>query len=172
MTRRPAFDPAALDDSLGGLTAPLSARPVEPAPAWPRQRRAVVVAVRIPRHLYEEVARRLNDTGRAHPSYAQLVAWTCEDKPDAVVTLLEQLTRPAARRPRGRRPASDSVPLTLRFRPDELQTLDAVAGSASSAIAVTRTAAVTAALRVWTWTQAAGRGQQTPDDVASVQGGP
>jgi hypothetical protein len=132
----------------------------------------VVVAVRIPRDLYDEVGRQLSDAGRAHPSYAQLVAWTCEDKPDAVVTLLEQLTRPAARRPRGRRPAGDSVPLTLRFRPDELAALDAVARSASSAVGVTRTAAVTASLRVWTSTRAAAPGQQAPDDFAAVGGEP
>jgi hypothetical protein len=152
MTRRPAFDPTGLDESLGTIP-----------PVPPSQSRAgsltdsrgaavpVVVAVRVPRSLYGEVIRRLSDAAEAHPSYAQLVAWTCDDRADEVVTRLQEALRPSGRTPRGRRPASDSVPLTLRFRADELAALDQVISRVQTAgLRVTRTAAVAAALHVWT----------------------
>jgi hypothetical protein len=152
MTRRPAFDPTGLDESLGTIPPVPASQSRTGSLAHSRNDAApVVVAVRVPRSLYTEVIRRLSDAAEAHPSYAQLVAWTCDDRADEVVTRLLEALRPSGRTPRGRRPASDSVPLTLRFRADELAALGRVIRQGQTAgLRVTRTAAVAAALYVWT----------------------
>jgi hypothetical protein len=169
--RRPAFDPTALDESLDAIPpVPSAERPVVPRAPRPSGAAISVVAVRVPRSLYAEVVRRLSDAERAHPSYAQLVAWTCEDRRDEVVARLERALRPSARRPRGRRPASDSVPLTLRFQLAELAALDAVIARAHAAsVAVTRTAAVAAALDEWTVASAPA---SVPSTAARTEGSP
>jgi len=108
-----------------------------------------VVAVRIPRALYESVVRDLLGALVEKPSYAQIIAWTCQDHPDEVRLELHRQVTADGRAPRGRRIASDSVPLTPRFQPTELAALDEVAAEvADGSGKVTRTAAVVAALRV------------------------
>ena len=86
-----------------------------------------VVAVRIPRALYESVVRDLLGALVEKPSYAQIIAWTCQDHPDEVRAELQRQVTADGRAPRGRRIASDSVPLTPRFQPAELAVLDEVA---------------------------------------------
>lgn len=110
---------------------------------------AVTLAVRIPRPLYEKVINELL-AGAERPSYAQVVGWTCEDHPEAVLAQLMSDSRTAARVPRGRRKAAESVALTLRFQPQELAHLDQVIQQASGSrgAQVTKTAAVIAALSV------------------------
>lgn len=177
MTRRPAFDPARLDEldelmgpppaagRLAAVPAPAGPRGGEPgtpprdraarAPARPTAGNAGdrprTVAVRLPRPLYEALVHGLLASSIERPSYAQVVGWTCEDHPDPVLTELRWQTAHEARAPRGRRLAAETVPVALRFRPDELQALDDVIGRAGNGAAtgrVTRTAAVIAALRV------------------------
>lgn len=187
-TRRPAFDPARLDDELAELLPPpafaapaskvvadrpaadhrqeVGTRPptrsVPAAAVRPVSARTdltmvgpatdgatTVVAVRIPRALYESVVRDLLGALVEKPSYAQIIAWTCQDHPDAVGAELQRQVTADGRAPRGRRIASDSVPLTPRFQPAELAVLDEVAAEvANGSGRVTRTAAVIAALRV------------------------
>ena len=111
---------------------------------------SVTLAVRIPRPLYEAVVHELLAGGVERPSYAQIVGWTCEDHPEAVLAELMRESETAARVPRGRRMAADSVALTLRFQPVELAPLNRAIMQATDSrqAPVTKTAAVTAALRV------------------------
>ena len=170
MTRRAVFDESRLDAELAELLPPLP----EPVPADTRVRadgrtsvreaavetpisapggveprgagRAAVVAVRIPRPLYEAVVRDLLGPLIEKPSYAQVIAWTCTDHPEDVRAELHRITELSARAPRGRRIAAETVPLTPRFQPPELDTLDSVLRDVGGD--ATRTAAVVAALRV------------------------
>ena len=134
--------------------APATARPSSPgaglAVVVPAGDGATtVVAVRVPRALYESVVRDLLGALVEKPSYAQIIAWTCQDHPDEVRLELQRQVTADSRAPRGRRIASESVPLTPRFQPAELAVLDAVAAEvADGSSKVTRTAAVVAALRV------------------------
>lgn len=107
-----------------------------------------VSAVRIPKPLYDAVVSDLLAGMIERPSYAQIVAWTCEDHPADVLAELEHATSLTARAPRGRKLATEVVPLALRFRPDERRVLDELVARGSAAGRITRTAAVTAALRV------------------------
>lgn len=108
-----------------------------------------VTAVRIPKPLYDAVIHDLLGTSIERPSYAQVVAWTCEDYGAEVVIELTSALQRADREPRGRRLASDGVPLTLRFQLEERGALDDVIRRAGGPGGkVTRTAGVTAALRV------------------------
>ncbi len=112
------------------------------------RRASVTVAVRIPRQLYEVLVRDLLAGNAERPSYGQVVGWTCEDHPEAVLEELARESEVTSRKPRGRRFASDSVALTLRFQPDELEHLDRIITRTATATGkTTRTAAVTAALR-------------------------
>lgn len=172
MTRRAVFDESRLDAELAELLPPLpepadtrvradgrtsvKEAAVEAAVETPASApgrvapqgagRAAVVAVRIPRPLYEAVVRDLLGPLIEKPSYAQVIAWTCTDHPEDVRAELHRITELSARAPRGRRIAADTVPLTPRFQPTELDTLDAVLRDVGGD--ATRTAAVVAALRV------------------------
>lgn len=107
--------------------------------------RVRTVAVRIPRELYMAVQDHVLGVAVERPSYAQLVTWTVEDHPDdALAELQEQLAR-AARVPRGRRLAADSVPIAPRFQAHELAVLDQLIADAGGA---SRTDAIVAAFRV------------------------
>lgn len=111
-----------------------------------------LVGARVPRPLYEEVVKQLSQ-GVERPSYAQLISWACEDHPADVLAELQRIvdsyTIARGRAPRGRRLAGDTTQLTLRFHPDELNTLDQVRASANDPQAkATRTAAAIAAFRV------------------------
>jgi hypothetical protein len=97
--------------------------------------------VRIPRDLYLAVVDHLLG-GVERPSYGQLVAWTCQDHPDEVLTALP-VTAPDARIPRGRRLAAESVQVTLRGQA-EIPIIDQLATRAET----TRTAITIAALTV------------------------
>ncbi|MEO7285378.1 MAG: hypothetical protein ABI140_00490 [Jatrophihabitantaceae bacterium] len=120
-----------------------------------------VSAVRIPKALYDAVVGELLAGRVERPSYAQIVAWTCEDHPDDVLAELDRAVEFAERVPRGRKLATEVVPLAVRFRPEERRALEDLVERSASAGAVTRTAAVTAALRV-----AVKHGLSTaPDDV-------
>ena len=153
---RPAVDPS----TEGGTPPPTrSGVPEAARPASHRTDLAkvaaatdgatTVVAVRIPRPLYESVVRDLLGALVEKPSYAQIIAWTCQDHPGEVRLELHRQVTADGRAPRGRRIASDSVPLTPRFQPTELAALDEVAAEvADGSGKVTRTAAVVAALRV------------------------
>ena len=108
-----------------------------------------VSAVRIPKPLYDAVVHDLLARTVERPSYAQIVAWTCEDRPDEVLAELAHFAAQPARAPRGRKLATDGVPLTLRFHPGERRSLDEITARAGGeSTRVTRTAAVIAALRV------------------------
>jgi hypothetical protein len=200
MSRKPAFDPARLDDELdqllpppttnsaeGASVTPTSSRPStqvafdegtgamahsdltrKGAPRGSRGRAArggggrpperigggeddapAVSAVRIPKPLYDAVVHDLLAGDVERPSYAQIVAWTCEDHPDDVLAELARSSARAARALRGRKLAVEGVPLTLRFRGGERRSLDEITARAHSERSrVTRTAAVIAALRV------------------------
>jgi hypothetical protein len=107
--------------------------------------RVRTVAVRIPRELYMALQDEVLGTAVERPSYAQLVTWTIEDyADDALAELREQLAR-AARIPRGRRLAADSVPLAPRFQLRELALLDQLISDAGGA---SRTDAIVATFRV------------------------
>jgi len=99
------------------------------------------------------------------PSYAQIIAWTCEDHTEEVIAELTYATTAVARAPRGRKLATDSVPLALRFQqPTERASLDDVIRRARGEGAkITRTAGVVAALRV-----AVKQGIPTADQLANV----
>jgi hypothetical protein len=108
-----------------------------------------VSAVRIPKPLYDAVVHDLLAGTVERPSYAQIVAWTCEDHPDDVLAELADFAARPARAPRGRKLATDGVPLTLRFHSGERRSLDQITARADSESArITRTAVVIAALRV------------------------
>jgi hypothetical protein len=110
-----------------------------------------VVAVRIPKALYDAVVHDLLGGLVERPSYAQIIAWTCEDHAEEVIAeLTYATTTTSARAPRGRKLASDTVPLTLRFQQlAERASLDDVIRRARGEGAkITRTAGVVAALRV------------------------
>lgn len=103
------------------------------------------VSVRIPRELYTAIHGSVLSAMDQRPSYAQLITWTIEDhREDALQELREHNAR-RARAPRGRRLASDSVPLIPRFLPQELAVLEQFIDDAGGA---SRTDAVVAALRV------------------------
>ena len=109
----------------------------------------VQVAVRIAYTLYEQVTQRLL-TGPERPSYGQLVAWTCEDHPGAVLDeVVAARARVGARQPRGRRLAVEAVQVTLRMTLTERSRLDAISERVREAYPgrVTRTEVATAALR-------------------------
>ncbi len=108
-----------------------------------------VVAVRILKPLYDAVVHDLLGTLVERPSYAQIVAWTCEDHHEDVIAELTYAAATAAREPRGRKLAREGVPLTLRFKPEERVALERVISRAGGEAAkITRTAGVAAALRV------------------------
>jgi hypothetical protein len=104
----------------------------------------------VPKPLYDAVVHELLGPLLERPSYAQIVGWTCEDHPGEVRAELERSTQNARRAPRGRRLATEAVPLTLRFAPPELAALDNIMQVVEKAHEhrITRTAAVIAALRV------------------------
>lgn len=109
----------------------------------------VVAAARLPQELYENLAAFLN-AGTDRPSYAQLISWTCQDRPTAVI---EDLTRSAAalvRVPRGRAKAAPFALVTPRFLPDEIVAVYAVQQRASTEMGqpATRTQVICAAIRV------------------------
>ncbi len=108
-----------------------------------------VVAVRILKPLYDAVVHDLLGTLVERPSYAQIVAWTCEDHCEDVIAELTHAAATAVREPRGRKLAREGVPLTLRFKPEERAALEEVIRRAGGEAAkFTRTAGVAAALRV------------------------
>jgi hypothetical protein len=175
MSRRGAFDPSRLDAELDELLAPPVATPPAPgtelpapeehaaedrsAPRGdggrPRQGQpaasgAAIVAVRVPKPLYDAVVHNLLGPLLERPSYAQIVGWTCEDHPGEVRAELERSTQNARRAPRGRRLATEAVPLTLRFSSNELAALENIMQGVEETHdhRITRTAAVIAALRV------------------------
>ena len=87
-------------------------------------------------------------SGRERPSYAQLIPWTCQDRPDDVVRQIRANLAPD-RTPRGRKLALAVNTITVRFRPDELAAFDELVERASTAgQRVTRTAGFIAALQV------------------------
>lgn len=142
-------------DTQGGASArPARGRGGRRAASTPNEPEvspnAVTLAVRIPRPLYETVIDELLAGGAERPSYAQVVGWTCEDHPEAVLAELMWVSRTDARVPRGRRKAAESVALTLRFQPKELEPLEQVIRQASGSrgAQVTKTAAVIAAFSV------------------------
>jgi hypothetical protein len=114
----------------------------------------IVVAARIPTHLWDSV---INGplSGRERPSYAQLITWTCQDQPDDVVRQIRANLAPD-RTPRGRRLAAPVNTITVRFRHDELTAFDDLIERASIAgQRVTRTAGIIAALQVSSGTSTA-----------------
>ena len=78
------------------------------------------------RPLYEAVVRDLPGPLVERPSYAQIVAWTCQDHPGEVHAELQRKVATEARAPRARRIAADSVPLTPRFLAAGLALVDAI----------------------------------------------
>jgi hypothetical protein len=116
--------------------------------AHPEDTGTTTAAVRIPKPLYDAVVRDLLGSQIERPSYAQVVGWTCEDHAKEVVAELRHAISTAGRAPRGRKLATEGVPLTLRLKPAERAALDEVSRTAGATAKVTRTAVVTAALRV------------------------
>lgn len=164
--RRPAEPAAAAAPSPIPAPKPALQPPMQPAPAGGRVSRGgggrpvgstvaarptgpLVSAVRIPAPLFNAIVHDLLGTRIERPSYAQIVAWTCQDHHGDVVAELQHAdSATAARAPRGRKLATNAVAMTLRFQPDEQRLLDDVVTEAGPAGSITRTAAVIAALRV------------------------
>jgi len=109
----------------------------------------VVAAARLPQDLYEDLAAFLN-AGTDRPSYAQLISWTCQDRPTAVVEDLARSTAALVRVPRGRAKAAPFALVTPRFLPDEIVAVDVVQQRASAEMGqtITRTQIICAAIRV------------------------
>lgn len=117
------------------------------------------IGTSIPTRLYNELVARV----RAHleqPSYAQVVTWACEDVPEQVVqATIDHLlhtkaatgrAREGRRVPRGRPPRAEAtVKLTMRFLPEELETLTHLQGTitAPEGTRLTRTAVICGALQ-------------------------
>lgn len=102
------------------------------------------IHVRIPAAL-SEALNQLMVGLLEQPSYTQIVTWTCQDHPQDVVA---ELTRESdrARVPARRKAVTPTVPMNLKFRDEQLAALlQLIPGGPD---AVTRTAAVTAAVRV------------------------
>jgi len=109
----------------------------------------VVAAARLPQDLYEALVAFLN-AGTERPSYAQLISWTCQDRPTAVIEDLTSSTAALVRVPRGRAKAAPFALVTPRFLPDEIVAVDVVQQRASDETGqpVTRTQVICAAIRV------------------------
>ncbi len=109
----------------------------------------VVAAARLPQDLYEDLAAFLN-AGTDRPSYAQLISWTCQDRPAAVIENLTRSAEALVRVPRGRAKAAPFALVTPRFLPDEIVAVDVVQQRASTEMGqpVTRTQVICAAIRV------------------------
>ena len=109
----------------------------------------VVAAARLPQDLYDDLTAFLSRAPE-RPSYAQLISWTCQDRPGAVVEDLLLAAAPLARVPRGRAKASPFALVTPRFLPDEIGFVDAVQHLASEQLGrtVNRTQVICAAIRV------------------------
>ena len=106
----------------------------------------VMVAARIPSGLWQQVVDTLL-SGPERPSYAQLITWTCQDHPEAIVDRLRSTG--SDRAPRGRRVATPVNTIAVRFRTDELATFDGIlAEAAGSGPTPTRTAGAIAAFEV------------------------
>lgn len=108
----------------------------------------VVAAARLPQDLYDDLTAFLSRAPE-RPSYAQLISWTCQDRPAAVVEDLLLSAVPSARVPRGRAKASPFALVTPRFLPDEIGFVDAVQQLASEQLGrpVNRTQVICAAIR-------------------------
>lgn len=109
----------------------------------------VVAAARLPQDLYDALTAFLSRAPE-RPSYAQLISWTCQDRPSAVVDDLLLSAAPLARVPRGRTKASPFALVTPRFLPDEIKFVDAVQQLASGQMGrpINRTQVICAAIRV------------------------
>lgn len=109
----------------------------------------VVAAARLPQDLYDDLTAFLSRAPE-RPSYAQLISWTCQDRPAAVVKDLLLSAAPLARVPRGRAKASPFALVTPRFLPDEIGFVDGVQQLASEQLgrSVNRTQVICAAIRV------------------------
>lgn len=160
----PAAEPVEVDQRASRTTHPVAKAVRTPKPkALPPSERAkttssalvdagssiVVAAARLPQDLYEALAVFLNaETER--PSYAQLISWTCQDRPTAVVEELALSAAALTRVPRGRAKAAPFALVTPRFLPDEIGAVDAVQQRACTEIdhPVTRTQVICAAIRV------------------------
>lgn len=149
--RRPAPGAGTSPDAVDARSGRLSASADDPGAAAERSGGLGglrQVAVRIPRLLYEAVAREVL-SGVERPSYGQLVAWTAQDHPGEVQGALAGVLAQPARRPRGRRLAAQTAQLTLRVTPGELAEIDRLLEQAGGAEqGVTRTKVVTAVLQV------------------------
>ena len=115
----------------------------------PAQSTVVVAAARLPQDLYEALTTFLSASPE-RPSYAQLISWTCQDQPAAVVDDLALSAASLARVPRGRVKAAPFALVTPRFLPDEIGAVDAVQQQAAAKLdqPITRTQVICAAIRV------------------------
>lgn len=109
----------------------------------------VVAAARLPQDLYDALTAFLSGTPE-RPSYAQLISWTCQDQPAAVVHDLVLSAEPQARVPRGRAKAAPFALVTPRFLPEEIGFVDAVQRMTADQTgqSITRTQVICAAIRV------------------------
>jgi len=114
------------------------------------------VPARVPAELYAAAQPLVKGVGK--PSWGQLIAWTCQDHKDAVVTAVLELARTAGRRPRGQnQQGTPGLQVTARLDQTELPAVDEVLKLAAQKAdrKVTRTMVVIASLTVATQRQAA-----------------
>jgi len=145
IAQRPAVKPAR------AKAVAAAARPQKVAgnDSAPGQSTVVVAAARLPQELYEALSTFLSASPE-RPSYAQLISWTCQDRPAAVVDDLALSSASLARVPRGRVKAAPFALVTPRFLPDEIGAVDAVQQRAAAELdqPITRTQVICAAIRV------------------------
>ena len=105
VAERPSADRSWEDGTSRPSRSDATARPVSPRTGPAKvvattDGETTVVAVRIPRALYESVVRDLLGALVEKPSYAQIVAWTCQDHPDEVRVELQRHVTADGRAPR------------------------------------------------------------------------
>lgn len=143
--QRPAAKPTrAKPIAAGGRQTKAAGNNTTPAPFT-----VVVAAARLPQDLYEALTAFLSASPE-RPSYAQLISWTCQDQPAAVVDDLALSAASLARVPRGRVKAAPFALVTPRFLPDEIGAVDAVQQRAAAQLdqPITRTQVICSAIRV------------------------
>jgi len=142
--RPPAKPTRAKAIAGGGRQTKAAGNITAPAPST-----VVVAAARLPQDLYEALTVFLSASPE-RPSYAQLISWTCQDQPAAVVDDLALSAASLARVPRGRVKAAPFALVTPRFLPDEIGAVDTVQQRAAAELdqPITRTQVICSAIRV------------------------
>jgi hypothetical protein len=154
----PASDPsleAGRSERSAGESAKTPSRPRgtggRPAAAEQPVEAITKVPARVPAELYAAAQPLVKGVGK--PSWGQLIAWTCQDHKDEVVSAVLEHARTTARRPRGQNlQGTPGLQVTARLDRSELPVVDEVMKLAGQKAErkVNRTMVVIAALTVAT----------------------